>query len=168
MLDGEQPAQLVLGAEVLTGPRIGPAKGLVAFAGGVGTADCRAQAVKRGIPVAVVPPVEEPRVWNRHWEKTLGKPPGPAMYVGRGSPLGNPWPLELAPGERRVDAAPANLRRYAAWLLVHLNDSAVAQALESITPGHYLVCSCWPAHCHAEVIVRAWRHVRGIPKGGYG
>jgi hypothetical protein len=135
----------------------------VAFAGGVGTANCIAAAGKRGIPVTVIPPVNEPRVWNRHH----GDPPGHSVYVGRGSPLGNPWPLELKPGERRIDAAPAALRKYAAWLRDRLATPEIVNALMGITPETYLVCSCWPAHCHAEVIVGAWRHVRGIPKGGY-
>lgn len=135
---------------------------LFAFAGGRGTANCRDQAIKRGIEVVDIAPVDEPKPWNRHH----GKPAGPSVYVGRGSPLGNPYPVELHPGETRVEAAPRILGLYREWLWLRIrrgpeHDPAVVGALEQITPEHYLICSCWPAHCHAEMIIRAWRWLRG-------
>jgi hypothetical protein len=104
--------------------------------------------------------VAEPRLWNRHH----GNPPGPALYVGRGSPLGNPFTLE--PGDDRLTAAPRILGAYRRWLWARVDqgstefDPAVVSAIDSITAEHFLVCSCWPSLCHAEVIVRAWRHRR--------
>lgn len=134
---------------------------LFAFAGGRGTANCREQAIKRGLEVVDITPVAEPKPWNRHH----GKPPGPSVYVGRGSPLGNPYPVDLQPGETRSEAAPRILGLYREWLWLRINggpehDPAVLAALERITPKHYLVCSCWPAHCHAEVVIRAWRYLK--------
>ncbi len=136
-----------------------PADFLVAFDGGVGTHDCIDAAKARGIPIEYVAPVAEPRIWNAHH----GPPPGPAFKVGRPAPLGNPWPLELRDGETRADAAAAALARYKAWLWSRISpnsrnfDRRVRASLEAITDAHYLVCTCWPLHCHAEVIVAAWR-----------
>jgi len=136
-----------------------PADFLVAFEGGVGTKNCVDAAKARAIPVVHIEPVTEPRIWNAHH----GPAPGPAVKVGRPAPLGNPWPLELRDGETRADAAAAALARYKAWLWSRIStnsrhfDRRVRSSLEEITAEHYLVCTCWPLHCHAEVIIAAWR-----------
>jgi hypothetical protein len=36
-------------------------------------------------------------------------------------------------------------------------DPRVAAELGAITAEHYLVCTCWPRHCHGEVVLEAWR-----------
>lgn len=148
-----------------------PADFLVAFAGNEGTADCVGAARARSLPIIRIEPVEEPRIWNGHH----GKPPGPWIKVGRPAPLGNPWPLELRDGESRADAAVLALARYKAWLWSRISpksqtfDRRVLASLESITAKHYLVCTCWPKHCHAEVIVAAWRWQQAQRSGiGYG
>jgi len=141
-----------------------PADVLFAFSGGRGTANCRTEAAKRGIPIEHIEPVDEPRIWNRHH----GEAPKPWLYVGRGSPLGNPFEFELREGETRAEAAPRELDRYKRWLWPLINpggasfDQTVATELAYITADHHLVCSCWPRHCHAEVIVRAWRWSQGM------
>lgn len=148
MLDGQGQADL-FGAPVRP-----PAALLIRFGdGGRGTADCAEAAEERRIETVRIDPALEPRPWNVHW----GKPDGPMIYVGRGHPLGNP--TELGDGERRADAAAANLDAYRKHLgaLVRANDRAVLDALDSLTPAHHLACSCWPAHCHVEVVIRAWR-----------
>lgn len=132
-----------------------PADLVVAFPGGRGTADCVKAARERGIEIVPINPVGEPRIWNRHH----GPAPLPYIYVGRGSPLGNPYPVELQPGETRLQAAQRILGLYRRWLHAELGKSLEArEALADITADHNLVCSCWPGPCHAEVIVRAWRH----------
>jgi hypothetical protein len=132
---------------------------LFAFAGGIGTADAVAVATGLGIPVVPIPKVREPRIWNRHF------PTAPcahelATYVGRGTPLGNPYKVDSVEGESRNDAAYRVLGQYREWLLerYQANDPEILGALDAITADSFLVCSCWTAHCHAEVIVRAWRH----------
>lgn len=141
-----------------------PADFLVALRGGVGTADCCSAALgERWLPIEWIPDVDEPRIWNRHH----GDPPGPSILVQRPTPLGNPWPLELRDGETRADAAAAALLRYKQWLWSRIKsggryfDPRVRAELESITAEHYLVCTCWPRHCHAEVIIEAWRWLNG-------
>lgn len=160
MLDGRRPDMLV------TSPR---ADWLCAFAGGRGTNGCRRAAKDRGIEIVDVAPAIEPRPWNRHH----GQPPGPSIYVGEVSPLGNPWRdwrAELRYGETRADAAVRVLAKYKSWLWQRINggpdhDPAVVAALEQLTPDHYAVCSCWPAHCHAEVVIRAWRWLQRRRQG---
>lgn len=143
-------------------PDRAPARVLFPFAGGTGMAGCRAEAVKRSLTVVDIPPVAEPRIWNRHWTNSLGPPPGPSVYVGRGSPLGNPYRLELRLGETRDAGCDRILAHYRAhlWAKIEARDADVMRVLESLTPEHFIVCSCWPRHCHAEVIVRAWRYLR--------
>lgn len=76
--------------------------------------------------------------------------PAPWMYVGRGSPLGNPFTHQ----EHGDDALPL----YRRWLFeqIRSNNRAVMLALRSIVPGMHLVCSCAPKPCHADVVVRCW------------
>jgi hypothetical protein len=153
MLDGSRPGAGTLFDRAAPAP----ADLVFAFKGGVGTADCCSAALgERLVPVDWIPDVDEPRPWNRYH----GDAPEPSVYVGRGSLLGNPWPLELPPGQTRAEAAAANLGRYKRWLWSKIKpggDHRVLAALDEIGPHHHLVCSCWPRHCHAEVIVAAWR-----------
>jgi hypothetical protein len=165
MLDGRRQADLF---GTVTSP---PADLLVHFRGGRGTADCTDAAIERGIPVELVVDADEPRPWNVHRKRWLNgewveaPPPGPAIYIGRShkhggpSPLANPWPLEQREGESRAAAAQRLLSQYRRWLWAQLQDpgSGARAALKAITPEHYLVCSCWPRHCHAEIVIAAWR-----------
>jgi hypothetical protein len=144
-----------------------PADFLVAFEGGPGTRHCIDAAKARAIPTVHIESVAEPRIWNAHH----GPAPGPTVKVGRPAPLGNPWPLELRDGETRADAAAAALARYKAWLWSRVSpnsrnfDRRVRSSLEKITAEHYLVCTCWPLHCHAEVIIAAWRWLQAERAG---
>jgi hypothetical protein len=138
---------------------------LVAFEGGEGTADCtRAARVERGIPVEPVAPVLEPRIWNKHH----GTPPGPGFDVARPKLLGNPDPLELRDGESRHEAAAEALERYKIWLWRKIKpgsrwyDQRFVDELKRIRPEHYLLCTCWPLDCHAEIILAAWRGLHGL------
>jgi len=165
MLDGDwrgEQVELALSGHRCAKP---PANFLIALKGGVGTADCCSAALgERWLPIEWIPDVDEPRIWNSHH----GDPPGPSILVQRPTPLGNPWPLELRDGETRAEAAAAALRKYKQWLWSRIKpggrhfDPAVRAALESITADHYLICSCWPRHCHAEVIIEAWRWLSGL------
>lgn len=92
------------------------------------------------------------RVVNRH--HFPDGVPSPSIYIGRGTPLGNPFTVkewgELA------------LPKYREWLWEKLNeqDSAVLGAFAEITVEHKLVCSCKPRPCHGDVIVAAWDWLR--------
>jgi len=152
MISGRRPGQLV------PDPR---ADVVIAFEGGAGTLDCRVAGYEAGLVVHHIWAVAEPRPWNSHH----GTPPGPALYCGRPSPAGNPFKFKPGPDESRADAVVASLASYRAWLRGKITagpdfDRAVVDYLEQLTPAHYAVCSCWPAHCHVEVVIKAWRWLR--------
>jgi hypothetical protein len=90
-----------------------------------------------------------PVVVNRHWYK--GKRiPSPWRYIGRGTPLGNPFTVD--------DHGPEALELYRRWLWSKIvgRDASVLKELASIQPEEHLVCSCKPRPCHGDVVVRAW------------
>mgnify|MGYP000371465641 CR=1 FL=1 len=124
---------------------------LVAFDGGKGTIDCRKAACEGGrkIEVRAVQPVSEPRIANRHaLPRSL---PDRHVYVGRSSPLGNPFDVATY-GDRSLE-----LYRRHLWDQIRGGNEDVLEAMTAVTSETTLVCSCWPRPCHAEVIVRAWR-----------
>jgi len=81
------------------------------------------------------------------------------VYVGRPTPLGNPFRLE------REDQREEVVRRYATWLEEELRQGnrEVARALEELyrrlkRQGVLtLLCFCAPRRCHAEVIAEKLR-----------
>lgn len=163
MLDGRHP----------DGER-GRAQALIRFAGGRGTSDCCAAALERGIPVVEIEPVAEPRPWNRHHgePKMHGStakdvPLAPTLYCGRGTPVGNPFklPSGFVRGGRAA-AAVGVLGQYRRWLAARITpgsadfDPAVVGYIRSLTQEHFAVCSCWPRHCHVEIVIAAWRWLR--------
>lgn len=84
-----------------------------------------------------------PRVWNRRFHgDTI---PGGAVYVGRPSPWGNPFPLSNESERANV------LARYEAWL--RTQPDLIARARVELR-GRDLVCWCSPKACHADVLVR--------------
>jgi hypothetical protein len=172
MLDGDwrgEQLELTLSGHRFVKP---PANFLVALKGGVGTRDCCSAALgERWLPIEWIPDVEEPRIWNSHHGSPPhehGEPAPPLLVIARPEPLGNPWPLELRDGETRAAAAGPALMQYKKWLWSRIKpggrnfDRRVRAALESITAEHYLACTCWPRHCHGEVVLEAWRGLHGL------
>jgi hypothetical protein len=95
-----------------------------------------------------------PTVINRHHYKSdrHSQPfPRPWMYVGRGTPLGNPFTIQ----EHGIKAI--ELYRRWLWAKLKARDPDVIRELERIQENTHLVCSCAPRPCHGDVIVRAWR-----------
>lgn len=89
-----------------------------------------------------------PTVVNRHHYR--GKRlPQPWMYIGRGTPLGNPF---------RYPEHPDALEQYRSWLWwrIRERDDGVLRMLAQIRPETHLVCSCAPRPCHGDIVVRAW------------
>jgi hypothetical protein len=76
------------------------------------------------------------------------------VYVGRPTPLGNPFRLE------REDQREEVVRRYATWLEAEFSkgNQEVVQALEELyrrlksREALTLLCFCAPRRCHAEII----------------
>lgn len=81
-----------------------------------------------------------PRLLN---EAVDGRPEG-AVYIGRGSPLGNPF--VVGAGMSRGEAIAA----YEGWLARQPELLELAASLRGLD----LVCHCWPRQCHGEIIYR--------------
>lgn len=81
------------------------------------------------------------RVLNKRRD---GVPTG-AVYVGRPSRFGNPFPL------RRETDRLAIIDRYESWLLAQ---PALVAAVKAELRGKDLVCWCAPKPCHADVLLR--------------
>lgn len=96
-----------------------------------------------------------PKVLNRHHYETQDEIPSPWIYVGRGTPLGNPYLLKDHGPERCL-----HLYKRWLWKKLRTQDKAVMAELRRITADHGLVCSCAPRTCHADVIVEAWKWCR--------
>ncbi|GIK44892.1 MAG: hypothetical protein BroJett012_07950 [Betaproteobacteria bacterium] len=99
-------------------------------------------------------------ILNRHHLKGMPWPKG-ALYVGRGTPLGNPFVIGQD-GDREECIA-----RYRPWLeekICHGNP-AILTALVGAKRANALVCSCTPAPCHAAVIAELSEDItlHGLP-----
>lgn len=76
-----------------------------------------------------------PRVHNKHAHTA----PSDAVYVGRGSPYGNPFKIDTRNSRAQV------IERFKCEVLPDLDVSALR--------GKHLVCYCAPAACHADAIL---------------
>lgn len=81
-----------------------------------------------------------PRIFNKH---THGIPAG-AVYIGRGSPWGNPFIIGRDGSRAEVIA------KYEAW--IDTQPQLLARLPE--LKGRGLVCWCFPKSCHGEGLRR--------------
>lgn len=108
-----------------------------------------------------------PHVINRHAYRSRARPdlpplPVPALYIGRGTPLGNPNTRQDIPDTAKNLTA---YRRHL-WGLIVARDAKALEWLGRITEDTALVCSCAPRPCHGDVVVAAWRWWRENGKEG--
>jgi hypothetical protein len=80
-----------------------------------------------------------PKVLNKH----LDEIPEDAVYVGRGSPWGNPYKISHKPPNVSRDRAISLFERY---ILPNLDLKPLR--------GKDLVCYCAPKACHADILLR--------------
>jgi hypothetical protein len=87
--------------------------------------------------------MENLKVINRYKEKET-------IYIGRGSPLGNPYRLH------KGAAKGSTLQAYSQWIKkkVMALDTDVMTALLAIKDGDKLGCFCKPQVCHGDIIVK--------------
>ena len=91
---------------------------------------------------------------------------GGGEYVGRPSPLGNPFKIGNVDGDREEV-----IRKYKAWLRRNITNKSVANELGRLITkyrkeGHLtLICWCAPLPCHADVIAR---YIKKLAKMGWG
>lgn len=89
------------------------------------------------------------------------------MYVGRPSPLGNPYShLESSVAQFRTATREEAIVKYEEWLRgqIKAGNPVVMKELARITENTIIVCWCKPAACHGDVIVRVWQELNGVTK----
>ena len=81
--------------------------------------------------------------------------PDGSLYVGRGTPLGNPFAIGENGTREEVIAA------YGDWLRRQVadRDPVILTAMAGLHADSKLVCSCAPRPCHAEQIAAVWQEI---------
>jgi len=95
-------------------------------------------------------------VVNRHHIKSPW--PKNYRYVGRGTPLGNPFIIGKDGDRKEV------ISKYELYLRekIETGDPAILSALKELSGDTVLVCSCAPLPCHADVIKKLWNeYIKG-------
>lgn len=82
---------------------------------------------------------DKPRVWNKHHKNA----PAHAVYIGRGSPWGNPFVIGRHGTRDEVIE----------MFEMHLNERDKEQIRNNLK-GKHLLCFCAPARCHGDVLLR--------------
>ena len=88
-----------------------------------------------------------PKVYNRHHKNV----PKDAVYIGRGTPWGNPFSHLSLPGTEHVETRGDAVERFAE--LVEEN-TAFRQQIKTILKDKDLLCSCAPLPCHGDVLLK--------------
>ena len=91
-----------------------------------------------------------PKVYNRHHKNV----PTSAVYIGRGSPYGNPY--------THLDSSHKNT------IKVESREEAIKEFKEKVLPnldlrpliGKSVVCFCAPAPCHGDVLIEAAKQLQ--------
>lgn len=88
--------------------------------------------------------VTSPRVWSRR--KGAETPPPGAVYVGRGTPWGNPY---VVGQDGTHEEVVARFRR----MVMDPSYESYRAAIRRALGGRDLVCWCAPLPCHADVLL---------------
>jgi len=86
-----------------------------------------------------------PLILNKHH----GNIPADAIYIGRGSYWGNPFPIDKDNTRTMVIA------RHKDWLTSLIEAGEITDEQLAYLHGKKLVCFCAPAHCHGETLIEA-------------
>lgn len=92
--------------------------------------------------------MNEPRVVNRHHlsVEDWANLPENMVYIGRGSPWGNPFPISNVHGGREIVIV-----KYEDWVN---GLPALLERAKRELKGKTLVCFCAPKACHGDVLLR--------------
>lgn len=82
-----------------------------------------------------------PHLYNRHH----GDAPPDALYIGRGTPAGNPFIVG------RDGTRDECCDKFEAWVE---EDPEVKRRIIEYCRGHHLLCSCKPKRCHGDYCLR--------------
>ena len=88
-------------------------------------------------------------------------------YVGRPSPLGNPFSHRRDTlAEKVLPTRDASVHAYELWLRKRIDagDVEVLKALDAIQEGDVLLCWCTPLSCHGDRIIKVLRELRAEVK----
>lgn len=83
-------------------------------------------------------------VVNKHYQEY-------DVYIGRGSLLGNPFPINESIGETRAVV----IEKYRKWLWKEIQKGNINTEYLKSLDGKRLGCFCAPAPCHGDVIIKA-------------
>lgn len=81
------------------------------------------------------------KVVNRHYEEF-------DVYIGRGSLLGNPFPIDDSKGHTRKIV----IAWYKIWLWERIKDGTITLDYLRSLDGKRLGCYCAPKACHGDII----------------
>jgi len=96
---------------------------------------------------------------NKHKHGT----PRGSIYIGRGSPFGNPYRIGEHGTREEV------IEKYKGWLTRKLidHDPEVTHAMKSLNADSKLLCFCHPAPCHGSVIDATWQEIMDNGNGDF-
>lgn len=83
-------------------------------------------------------------VVNKHYQEY-------DVYIGRGSILGNPFPINDSIGDTREIV----IDRYRDWLWKQVRCGKITKQYLKSLDGKRLGCFCSPKSCHGDIIVKA-------------
>jgi hypothetical protein len=96
------------------------------------------------------------KVVNRH------RYPGPGIYIGRGSPFGNPYSHKNYPNTIKVDNREEAIEKFGEWAYEQWETNNEFKSAILALAAKYLldediilICSCKPKPCHGDIIKRA-------------
>jgi hypothetical protein len=82
-----------------------------------------------------------PKVLNRHHPGI----PAEAIYIGRGTPYGNPFIVGQHGNREQV------IQKFADWIQTQ---PRLIERVRAELKGRDLVCSCKPAACHGDLLLQ--------------
>ena len=85
-------------------------------------------------------------------KKTMASLSRNDVYIGRPSPLGNPFPMK---SEKDRDSVVQQFRIYFIDRLL-ARDPEIEKAFKKLQPDNNLVCFCAPKACHGDVIKKLY------------
>jgi len=87
-----------------------------------------------------------PLILNKHRDQNI---PLDAVYIGRGSIWGNPFPITKDSPRAKVIA------EHRTWLMNQYQSGRITIEQLASLHGKHLVCFCAPAACHGETLIEA-------------
>lgn len=91
-------------------------------------------------------PTMQPKVWNKHHKNA----PADAVYIGRGSPWGNPFSHMANTKAQYIVETREQAIKLFEMALGETDKAIIRRELK----GKHLLCFCAPKPCHGDVLLR--------------